>query len=54
MEIIKNEFWIIKSFGLKYFTATATKENNLCYPEHRIYYSKFALEKDFGKINTES
>ena len=48
---IKNtEYWIIKSFGPRYYSAQATDKNNLCAGEYRIYYSKDALLQDFANL----
>ena len=45
----ENEFWIIKTFGPRYFTATSKVDGG----EHRIYYSKDSLERDFGSIPSQ-
>ena len=43
--LLDNDYWIIKTFGPRYFTAVSKKQD-----EHRIYYSYDALERDFGKL----
>jgi len=48
--IAENEYWTIEKFGPRYFTARAKPENNICKDEVRIYYSKDALERDFGGL----
>jgi hypothetical protein len=48
--VLENGSWIVKTFGPRYYTATAKPSNNLCYPEHRIYYSRDAVERDFGRL----
>jgi len=39
-----NDYWTIKTFGPRYYTATRNDG------EHRIYWSKGALERDFGTV----
>lgn len=51
--IVNNGMWIITDLENGYFTADATEENKLCYPEHRFYLSKDRLERDFEVIGPE-
>jgi len=43
--LVDDEFWTIRTFGPRYFTATRKYDG-----EHRIYYSRDALERDFSSI----
>lgn len=47
------KFWEIKDLKNGHFIAEATKDNILCWPEQRIYYSRYALERDFGPLRCE-
>jgi hypothetical protein len=49
--LLDDEFWTIKRFGPRYYTAHRKTDG-----EHRIYYSREALERDFSitKKETES
>jgi hypothetical protein len=45
---MENEFWIVKTFGPRYFTATRKTDG-----EHRIYYCRDAVERDFGQLKVQ-
>ena len=48
--LLNDEYWFVKTFGPRYFTARSKWHD-----EHRIYYSRDAVERDFGRrINWNS
>ncbi len=50
--IVNNGMWILSEIGPRLFTADTTEKNRY-HPEHRLYFSKEELERDFGKIDME-
>ena len=49
-----NKYWKFTEMPTGHFFAIATEKNSLCYPESRLYFSKEALECDFGKLDNQS
>jgi len=41
--LLDDEFWLVRTMGSRYFTATSK-----CHDEHRMYFSRDAVERDFG------
>jgi len=48
-----NEYWVFTELSPGRYSARATKNNVLCYPETRLYFSRESLERDFGKVDNE-
>jgi len=43
--IMVNEYWKLRKLGPRLYSATRKEDY-----EHRLYFSRYALERDFGSI----
>lgn len=47
VEVKVNRFWTLKRMGPRYYTARGDFGDEI---ERRVYYSRDALERDFGQV----